>query len=261
DLAKQKEIVNGGYFVENSNHGHGHSDVHSSNFEDGFQQSLKKAIQKFELPNFDGSDPINTKLEVKVCLAFICMEGVVYLKKRQLHIIWEGFKDELLKRFSTGRIENPYEQLVGLRHTGWVEEFVQQLEMLLAQLDEVPKELVRTYDPQTLTRPIHLARRVENEIYGESMGFAKDVVKLHGVPRSIVSDRDPTFISRFLQESLSYKQWAYWLHWAEYWYNLTYQCSARCTPFELTYDKKLLTLLRYLPSETLVEVVANDKRP
>ncbi|RDX85878.1 hypothetical protein CR513_32869, partial [Mucuna pruriens] len=54
------------------------------------------------------------------------MEGVVvhwfkYLKKRQLHVTWEGFKDELLKRYSTS----------------WVEEFVQQFEILLAQLEEV----------------------------------------------------------------------------------------------------------------------------
>ncbi|RDY00843.1 hypothetical protein CR513_15925, partial [Mucuna pruriens] len=75
-----------------------------------------------ELPNFDGSDPIrwiakSIKSEVKVFLAFICMEGVVvhwfkYLRKRQLYMTWEG-----------------------LRPTGWVEEFVQQFEMLLTQLD------------------------------------------------------------------------------------------------------------------------------
>ncbi|RDX62757.1 Retrovirus-related Pol polyprotein, partial [Mucuna pruriens] len=115
----------------------------------------------------------STKPKVKVSLAFVSMEGVVvhwfkYLKKRQLHMTWEGFKDELLKRFSTGGIKNPYEQLAGLRQTGWVEEFVQQFEILLVQLVEAPEELalgffmndlngvtrrkVRTHDPQTVTR-------------------------------------------------------------------------------------------------------------
>ncbi|RDX88162.1 hypothetical protein CR513_30278, partial [Mucuna pruriens] len=59
--------------------------------------------------------------------------------------------------------------------------------MSLTQLDEVLEELtlgffmnglngvirrkVRTHDSQTVTKEIHLARRVKNEIYGESMGF------------------------------------------------------------------------------------------
>ncbi|RDX67877.1 hypothetical protein CR513_53197, partial [Mucuna pruriens] len=192
DLAKQKEIVKGGYFVESYNHGHGHSNVHPSNFEDGVSVEFKKAFQKVELPTFGGSDPIrwiakaekffeiqSTKLKVKVYLAFICMERVI--------VHW----------FS--EIENPYEQLAGLRQTGWIEEIVQQFEMSLAQLDKVPKKLalgffinglngvirkkMRTHDPQIVTRAIHLARRVENEIYGESMSFGRESV---GFGQSIV---------------------------------------------------------------------------
>ncbi|RDX64225.1 hypothetical protein CR513_57249, partial [Mucuna pruriens] len=61
---------------------------------------FKKALQKVELPNFDGSDPIEwiTKVEKgEGIFGFIYMEGVVvhwfkYLKKRQLHMTWESYK-------------------------------------------------------------------------------------------------------------------------------------------------------------------------
>ncbi|RDX85092.1 hypothetical protein CR513_33763, partial [Mucuna pruriens] len=187
DLTKQKETVNGGYFVENSNHGHGHFDVHFSNFEDGVSAEFKKALYKVELPKFDGNDLVRwiAKPEKGEGLFGLHWYG------RSCCSLVQVFEEETttydLRRFSTGGIENPYEQLAGLRQTGWVEKFVQQIEMLLAQIDEVPEELalgffmnglngviiskVRTHDPQTVTKAIRLAMRVRNEIYGESMGF------------------------------------------------------------------------------------------
>ena len=97
--------------------------------------------------------------------------------------------------------------------------------------------------------------------------------QLHGMPNSIVSDRDPVFISAFWREffklqgaklcmSLGYhpqtdghtevmnhcletylrcfvggqpKKWVQWLPWAKWCFNTAYHTSSRYTPFELVY--------------------------
>ena len=124
--------------------------------------------------------------------------------------------------------------------------------------------------------------------------FVKEIVRLHGIPKSLISDRDPLFVSHFwlelfklqgtkLQMSFSYhpetdgqtevinrclesylrcfasdqpKTWSNWLSWAEFWYNTTYHVSIGKTPFEVVYGRHPPSILRFLSNETKVAAVA-----
>ena len=112
---------------------------------------------------------------------------------------------------------------------------------------------------------------------------AKSIVKLHGIPKSIVSDRDRIFVSTFwcelwrlsgtqLRMSSAYhpqtdgqtevvnriieqylrcfihhrpKKWSTFLPWAEYWYNTTFHASTGMTPFKALYGREPPPLVRY----------------
>ncbi|KAJ3687587.1 hypothetical protein LUZ61_016751 [Rhynchospora tenuis] len=103
--------------------------------------------------------------------------------------------------------------------------------------------------------------------------FMNHIHKLHGLPKTITTDRDKVFTSNFwkelfkllgctLQYSTAYhpqtdgqtervnqcletylrcmcstntKKWMQWLSLAEFWYNTSYHSSLKCTPFEALY--------------------------
>ncbi|XP_011000836.1 PREDICTED: uncharacterized protein LOC105108282 [Populus euphratica] len=123
--------------------------------------------------------------------------------------------------------------------------------------------------------------------------FISNIVRLHGMPLSIGSDRDRIFLSNFwwslfqlhdtaLCYNSSYhpqsdgqtevinrileqylrcytydnpKKWLEWLSWAEFSYNTSVHSSTKITPFEAVYDVPPPSMILYIPGTTKVQAV------
>ncbi|GAU25035.1 hypothetical protein TSUD_155090 [Trifolium subterraneum] len=121
-----------------------------------------------------------------------------------------------------------------------------------------------------------------------AQAFLDHIFKLHGMPSTITSDRDPIFLSQFwteffklqgtvLNRSTAYhpqtdgqteivnkaletylrcvssekpKDWIKWLSMAEWWYNTSYHSATQTTPFEIVYGQPPPLHLPYLPGES-----------
>ena len=128
--------------------------------------------------------------------------------------------------------------------------------------------------------------------------FVDQVFKLHGMPTSIISDRDPVFISHFWQEffklqgtalqmssayhpqtdgqtevvnkcveqylrsfcCLKPKEWSKWLSLAEFWYNTNEHSSTGMSPYEAVYGTPPPKLISYVKGTTMVEAVDQELR-
>jgi hypothetical protein len=129
-----------------------------------------------------------------------------------------------------------------------------------------------------------------------AQAFYSDIVRLHGIPQSIVSDRDTVFTSTFWKELMSLlgtklhmstafhpqtdgqseaanrviimylrcltgdrpRQWVRWLPWAEFVFNTAYQSSLRDTPFRVVYGREPPTIRSYEPGDSRVPAVARS---
>lgn len=123
--------------------------------------------------------------------------------------------------------------------------------------------------------------------------FVREIVRLHGPPRSIVSDRDPIFIGNFWESFFALQQtklcrssayhpqsdgqtevtnrtlecylrcfagdrpssWVSCLPWAEWWYNTTYHSAIKMTPFEALYSRPPPSISAYVPGSSAVHAV------
>jgi hypothetical protein len=128
--------------------------------------------------------------------------------------------------------------------------------------------------------------------------FLANIFKLHGMPTTIVSDRDPTFTSSFWWElfqlqginlafssayhpqsdgqtealnkcletylrcyaSAKPEEWSQWLPLAEWWYNASHHSSTGFTPFEAVYGYAHPTLLSYVPGTSANPAVDTQPR-
>lgn len=121
--------------------------------------------------------------------------------------------------------------------------------------------------------------------------FLREIIKLHGFPTTIVSDRDKVFLINFwtelfrlqgteLKRSTAYhpqmdgqteivnkvvesylrcfvgdkrNSWVQWLPWAEYSYNTSFYLAFKFTPFQVVYGREPPKLIRIRQGQTMVE--------
>ncbi|KAM1291076.1 hypothetical protein ACFX2H_018035 [Malus domestica] len=126
--------------------------------------------------------------------------------------------------------------------------------------------------------------------------FVEHIFKLHGMPNSIMSDRDPVFTSAFWKElfklqnsslcmSSGYhpqsdgqsevmnrcletylrcfvggqpKKWVQWLPWAEWCFNTSFHTSSKHTPFEIVYGYPPPQVIPYEMGTTKMETVEQE---
>ncbi|GKB65613.1 ty3-gypsy retrotransposon protein [Tanacetum coccineum] len=123
--------------------------------------------------------------------------------------------------------------------------------------------------------------------------FLEIMVKHHGIPKTIVSDRDPIFVSAFWKQLFQFSgtqlchstayhpetdgqtevvnrcleqylramvanqphQWVRLLPWAEYSYNSSYHSSIQMSPFQAVYGRQPLAIIPYPPGSSKVAAV------
>ncbi|MCH93830.1 retrotransposon gag protein, partial [Trifolium medium] len=119
---------------------------------------FRRSVKKVELPTFDGEDPAgwisraevyfrvqDTRPEVKVSLAQLCMEGpTIHFFNSLINdngdLTWDCLKEALLERYGGHGEGDVYEQLTELRQKGSVDEYITDFEYLTAQIPRLPEK-------------------------------------------------------------------------------------------------------------------------
>jgi hypothetical protein len=73
----------------------------------------------------------------------------------------------------------------------------------------------------------------------------KEVFRLHGMPKEIISDRDTKFTSKFWKSLMHVmhqpRKWEDYLPLVEFAYNNGYQASLKMSPFKVLYGRQCNT--------------------
>nr|GEY97556.1 retrotransposable element Tf2 [Tanacetum cinerariifolium] len=120
------------------------------------------------------------------------------------------------------------------------------LDILVWKWDEISMDFVtglprtqRRHDAiwvvvDRLTKSAHfLPIRKDYSISKLAETFQQEIVRLHGTPSEIVSDRDPCFASRFWKEWTG--NWDDDICLVEFAYNNSWHATIKCAPFEMLY--------------------------
>ncbi|MCH96321.1 retrotransposon gag protein, partial [Trifolium medium] len=201
-----------------------HRNTQSSNnqLEGDALAEFRRSVKKVELPTFDGEDPAgwisraevyfrvqDTRSEVKVNLAQLCMEGPTIhffnsLINENENLNWDQLKQALLERYGGHGEGDVYEQLTELRQRGNVDDYINDFEYLTAQIPRLPdkqflgyflhglKEEIRgkvrslsVMGDLSRSKVLQVARAVERETKKEvGSGFNRSYRSGHGSTRT-----------------------------------------------------------------------------
>lgn len=96
---------------------------------------------------------------MKIQLAKLSMEGhtihwFTLWRESTEEATWGNFKEALVARFGTGRLENPFEELKEIKQKGSIEDYIEDFEMFSAQCGRLTERQFLGYFVGGLRREI-----------------------------------------------------------------------------------------------------------
>jgi hypothetical protein len=253
--------------------------------------------------------------------------GLIYFKNKIYLKADSPLTEAIIAEFHNNTHEGYHKGLQRIRSVFYLPEMKQQLRKFIKHCDTCQRHKVDSTKPAGLLQPLPIPEHVWSDIsmdfidglpnsYGKTTIFVvvdrlskyghftlikhpytasqvaqiffEAIFRLHGIPTSIVCDRDPVFTGLFWRElfrlngtkfkfSSAYhpqtdgqtevvnrtiemylrcftsampKQWVKWLPWVEYCYNTSFHSATKHTPFEIVYGRSPPTLLSYIPGTT-----------